>query len=81
MIEAKEARIISISAELDKHILDNINKAIVTEAGKGNYVADITYILPEICPNVTKYYDYFKELGFKIYTLYKGECKICIGWN
>lgn len=81
MIEAKEARIISISAELDKHILDNINKAIITEAGKGNYVSDITYILPEICPNVTKYYDYFKELGFKIYTLYKGECKICIGWD
>lgn len=65
MIEAKEARIISISAKLDKHILDNINKAIVTEAG--NYVADITYTLPEICPNITKYYDYFKELGFKVY--------------
>lgn len=79
MIRAKEARVIARSAVLDQHILDQINSAIIKEASQGNYSARIGSILPTT--NVDKYYDYLKELGFEISTLYKGEHGVYIVWK
>ena len=79
MIRAKEARVIARSAVLDQHILDQINFAIIKEASKGNYTAHIGSILPTT--NVDKYYDYLKELGFGISTLYKGEHGVYVVWK
>ena len=79
MIKATEAKTISRSAVLDPHILDQINFAIIKEASKGNYAVDISSILPPT--NVAKYYDYLKELGFNICTLYKGKHGVYITWN
>ena len=78
MIRAKEAKAISRSAVLDPHILDQISFAIIKEASKGNYAAWIGYILPTT--NVDKYYDYLRELGFEISTLYKGEHGVYVVW-
>ena len=78
MIKAKDARVITQSVELDEHILDAINIAIITEASKDNYAARIGSILPTT--NVAKYYDYLKELGFKISPLYKGEHGVYVVW-
>ena len=79
MIRAKEARVIARSAVLDQQILDQINYAIIKEASQGNYVAWIGSILPTT--NVDKYYDYLKELGFKISTLHKGEHGVYVIWR
>ena len=79
MIKAKEAKAISRSAVLDPHILDQINFAIIKEASKGNYAAWIGSILPTT--NVDKYYDYLKELGFKMSLLYKGEHGVYVTWR
>ena len=79
MIKATEAKIISWSITLDQSILDRINYAIIKEASKGNYAVDISSILPPT--NVAKYYDYLKELGFNICTLYKGKHGVYITWN
>ena len=79
MIKAKEAKTISQSVELDQQILDQINFAIIKEASKGNYAAWIGSILPTT--NVDKYYDYLKELGFGISTLYKGEHGVYVVWK
>lgn len=79
MIRAKEARVIARSAVLDQHILDQINFAIIKEASQGNYTARIGSILPTT--NVDKYYDYIKELGFEISTLYKGEHGVYVVWK
>ena len=79
MIRAKEARVIARSAVLDQQILDQINFAIIKEASQGNYTARIGSILPTT--NVDKYYDYLKELGFKISTLYKGEHGVYVVWK
>ena len=79
MIRAKEARVIARSAVLDQQILDQINYAIIKEASQGNYAAHIGSILPTT--NVDKYYDYLKELGFKISTLYKGEHGVYVIWR
>lgn len=79
MIKAKEARVISVSVELDEQVLDKINNIIITEASKGNYAAGIGSILPTT--NVAKYYDYLKELGFKISPLYKGEHGVYVTWR
>lgn len=79
MIRAKEAKAISRSAVLDQHILDRVNFAIIAEASKGNYAVDISSILPST--NVAKYYDYFKELGFNICTLYKGKHGVYVTWK
>ena len=79
MIKAKEARTITYSVELDQQILDQINFAIIKEASKGNYAAQIGSILP--ATNVDKYYDYLKELGFEISTLYKGEHGVYVVWR
>ncbi len=78
MIKAKEAKTISQSVELDQQILDQINFAIIKEASKGNYAVQIGSILPTT--NVDKYYDYLKELGFGISTLYKGEHGVYVVW-
>ena len=79
MIRAKEARVIARSAVLDQQILDQINSAIIKEASQGNYSARIGSILPTT--NVDKYYDYLKELGFEISTLYKGEHGVYVIWK
>ena len=79
MIRAKEARIIARSAVLDQQILDQINSVIIKEASQGNYVVRIGSILPTT--NVDKYYDYLKELGFEISTLYKGEHGVYVIWK
>ena len=78
MIRAKDAKAISRSAVLDQQILDQINFAIIKEASKGNYAARISSILP--VTNVDKYYDYLRELGFEISTLYKGEYGVYVVW-
>lgn len=46
---------------------------------QGNYTARIGSILPTT--NVAKYYDYLKELGFGINTLYKGEHGVYVTWK
>lgn len=79
MIRAKEARVIARSAVLDQQILDQINSVIIKEASQGNYAARIGPILPTT--NVDKYYDYLKELGFEISTLYKGEHGVYVVWK
>ena len=79
MIKATEAKAISRSAVLDQHILDQINFAIIKEASRGNYAAWISPILP--ATNVDKYYDYLKELGFRISLLYKGEHGVYVVWE
>ena len=79
MIRAKEARIIARSAVLDQQILDQINSVIIKEASRGNYVVRIGSILPTT--NVDKYYDYLKELGFEISTLYKGKHGVYVIWK
>ena len=79
MIKATEAKAISKSAVLDPHILDQISFAIIKEASKGNYAAWIGSILPTT--NVDKYYDYLRELGFEISTLYKGEHGVYVVWK
>ena len=79
MIKAKEAKAISQSVELDQQILDETNFAIIKEASQGNYAAQIGSILPTT--NVDKYYDYLKELGFGISTLYKGEHGVYVVWK
>lgn len=78
MIKAKEAKAISRSAVLDQQILDEISFTIIKEASQGNYAARISSILPTT--NVDKYYDYLKDLGFKISTLYKGEHGVYVVW-
>ena len=79
MIRAKEAKAISRSVELDQQILDEIGFTIIKEASQGNYAAHIGSILPTT--NVDKYYDYLKELGFGISTLYKGEHGVYVVWK
>ena len=78
MIKAKEAKVISQSSELDQQILDKISFTIIKEASQGNYAARIGSILPTA--NVDKYYDYLRELGFEISTLYKGEHGVYVVW-
>ena len=79
MIKAKDVKAISRSAVLDPHILDQISFAIIKEASKGNYAAWIGSILPTT--NIDKYYNYLKELGFEISTLYKGEHGVYVVWK
>ena len=79
MIKAKEAKTISQSVELDQQILDEIGFTIIKEASQGNYAAQIGSILPTT--NVDKYYDYLRELGFEISTLYKREHGVYVVWK
>ena len=78
MIKAKEARAITHSVELDQQILHEIGFTIIKEASQGNYAAQISSILPTT--NIDKYYDYLRELGFEISTLYKGEYGVYVIW-
>lgn len=78
MIKAKDAKAISQSVELDQQILDEIGFTIIKEASQGNYAAQIGSILPTT--NVDKYYDYLRELGFEISTLYKGKHGVYVIW-
>lgn len=77
MIKAKEAKVISQSAELDKQILDKISITIIKEASKGNYCADITSIIYNL---PYTYIEYLKEFGYSIKNLYKGIPGIYIVW-
>ena len=79
MIKAKEARAITHSVELDQQILHEIGFTIIKEASQGNYAAQIGSILP--VTNIDKYYDYLRELGFEISTLYKGEHGVYVVWR
>lgn len=67
MIKATEARIISKSAGLDRHVLDKIQNTIIAVANKGGYTADISSLLVE-----QPYLDYLEELGYTI-THYKNK--------
>lgn len=79
MIKAKEAKAISISVELDQQVLDNISNAIITEASKGNYAAEVSHLLP--VNKVGRYIDYLHELGFKTHPFYKGEHGVYVTWK
>ena len=79
MIKAKDARAISRSAVLDQHILDQINFAIIKEASKGNYCANITLIHKEM-KSEKAYFDYFYSLGFKTSYLDNGDPGLYIMW-
>lgn len=79
MIKAKDAKAISQSVKLDQQILNEISFTIIKEASQGNYAAEIGSILPTT--NVDKYYDYLKDLGFKISPIYKGEHGVYVVWK
>lgn len=79
MIRAKEAKAISRSAVLDQRILDQINFAIIKEASKGNYCANITLIHKEM-KSEKAYFDYFNSLGFKLSYLDNGDPGLYIMW-
>lgn len=79
MIRAKEAKAISRSVVLDQCILDRINCAIITEANKGNYCANITLIHKEM-KSEKAYFDYFYSLGFKTSYLDNGDPGLYIMW-
>lgn len=67
MIKAIEARIITKSAELDRHVLDKIQNAIIAVANKGGYTVDISSLRVG-----QPYLDYLEELGYTI-THYKNK--------
>ena len=79
MIRAKDAKAISRSAVLDQQILDQINFAIIKEASKGNYCANITLIHKEM-KSEKAYFDYFYSLGFKTSYLDNGDPRLYIMW-
>ena len=79
MIKAKEAKAISRLATLDQRILDQINFAIIKEASKGNYCANITLIHKEM-KSEKAYFDYFYSLGFKTSYLDNGDSGLYIMW-
>ena len=45
MIKATEARVITKSAGLDRHVLDKIQNTIIAVANKGGYTADLSSLL------------------------------------
>ena len=67
MIKATEARIITKSAGLDRHVLDKIQNAIIAVANKGDYTVDISSLKVG-----QPYIDYLEELGYTI-THYKNK--------
>lgn len=67
MIKATEARVISKSAGLDRHVLDKIQNTIIAVANKGGYTADISSLMVG-----QPYIDYLEELGYTI-THYKNK--------
>ena len=76
MIKATEARVMAISARLDKRVLDKIQNAIIAVANKGGYTADISSLWVG-----QSYLDYLEELGYTI-THYKNKSiGIYIEWT
>ena len=67
MIKAKEARVITKSAGLDRHVLDKIQNTIIAVANKGGYTADLSSLRVG-----QPYIDYLEELGYTI-THYKNK--------
>lgn len=67
MIKATEAKVISKSAGLDKHVLDKIQNTIIAVANKGGYTVDISNLMVG-----QPYLDYPEELGYTI-THYKNK--------
>ena len=67
MIKATEARVITKSAGLDKHVLDKIQNTIIAVANKGGYTVDISSLRIG-----QPYIDYLEELGYTI-THYKNK--------
>ena len=67
MIKATEARVITKSAGLDRHVLDKIQNTIIAVANKGGYTADLSSLLVG-----QPYIDYLEELGYTI-THYKNK--------
>ena len=67
MIKATEARVITKSAGLDRHVLDKIQNTIIAVANKGGYTADISSLRVG-----QPYIDYLEELGYTI-THYKNK--------
>ena len=65
MINAKEAKTISRSVNLDTQILDKISYNIVEAAGKGKYDISITSILYNLHNNYD-YVEYLRELGYEV---------------
>lgn len=65
MIDAKEAKTISISVELDTQILDKISYIIIKEASKGKHETSITSILYNVS-NDYSYIGYLRELGYEV---------------
>ncbi len=65
MINAKEAKTISRSVNLDAQILDKISYTIVEASSKGKYNTSITSILYNL-PNDYDYVEYLRELGYEV---------------
>lgn len=65
MVNAKEAKTISRSVNLDTQILDKISYTIVKAASKGKYNTSITSIVYNL-PNDYDYVEYLRELGYEV---------------
>lgn len=76
MIKATEAKAISRSAVLNPHILDQINFAIIKEASKGGYTADLSSLRIG-----QPYLDYLRELGYTITTYKNKSIGIYVEWT
>ena len=76
MIEAKEARVITKSAGLDRHVLDKIQNVIIAVANKGGYTADISSLMVK-----QPYLDYLRELGYTITTYKNKSIGIYVEWT
>ena len=75
MIKATEARVITKSAGLDKHVLDKIQNAIIAVANKGGYTADLSGLRVG-----QPYLDYLRELGYTITTYKNKSIGIYVEW-
>lgn len=80
MIKAKEAAIMTRSAELDESILNQVSVTIITRASQGKYFADITSIMTEV-NSVDSYIKYFKGLGYSVYKLFNNRKGVYLTWN
>lgn len=76
MIKAKEARAITKSAGLDRHVLDKIQNVIIAVANKGGYTADISSLMVK-----QPYLDYLRELGYTITTYKNKSIGIYVEWT
>ena len=76
MIKATEARVITKSAGLDKHVLDKIQNAIIAVANKGGYTADLSNLWVG-----QPYLDYLRELGYTITNYKNKSIGIYVEWT